>query len=291
MNSFLQSPEWQEVQERLGRQTLRIGSLLVIRHRFLPGLSSLYTPRPSVFPGGFWDDVRRAAASGGDVFCKADPAVAASAPPQSVPASSLQPAETLLVGCNGDDAALLSAMHPKTRYNIRLAERHGVVVRSIDPANRAAFETFLQLLRETARRERFSLHPLAHYRALAAVQNKEFANVLFTAEFKGWPLAAAFVNFYRPTAAATYLHGGSTRTHRNLMAPHLLHWRIIQAARKRGCALYDLGGVDAARWPGLTRFKEGFGGRVVVFPPSYDVVFRPLLYRYYRLQRTLRGRP
>ena len=74
------------------------------------------------------------------------------------------------------------------------------------------------------------------------------------------------------------------------MAPHLLHWRIIQEAKRRGFQYYDLWGIGEKRWPGLTRFKKGFGGEMVHYPPSIEIVYRPLRYRLYRLARLLRRR-
>jgi lipid II:glycine glycyltransferase (peptidoglycan interpeptide bridge formation enzyme) len=73
------------------------------------------------------------------------------------------------------------------------------------------------------------------------------------------------------------------------MAPHLLHWRILQALRERNFKTYDFGGIEDTLWPGVTRFKMGFGGTVHAFPPSSDYVFRSPLYQLYRLQRRIRG--
>ena len=91
------------------------------------------------------------------------------------------------------------------------------------------------------------------------------------------------INFYGDTA--TYLHGASSRKNKELMAPHLLHWRIIQEAKKRGLGQYDFGGIDEKKWPGVTRFKIGFGGSVVEYPPSVDIIYKPILYKIYRLAR------
>ena len=83
----------------------------------------------------------------------------------------------------------------------------------------------------------------------------------------------------------TYLHGGSSREHKELMAPYLLHWRIMEEAKRRGMAQYDLWGIDGDRWPGVTRFKKGFGGSGVFYPPSLEVVYRPLWYKIYRVMK------
>lgn len=280
----------------MGRPTRRIAGILAIRHDLPLGFYYLYVPRPGALAADFFREVVKLAQETGALFLKIDPP---RSPPESLvtrhpsfvirPSHSLQPRETIRIDCTKLEDELLAAMHPKTRYNVRLAERQGVEVRPVPSLEREAGAAgFARLLVETAGREKFSPHPTAHYVALLEVRSAAFENELWVAEWQGALLAAAMVNWYRPASAATYLHGASLREHREKMAPHLLHWRIIQAARERTFAGYDLGGIDAARWPGVTRFKKGFGGRVLQFPPSCDIVFRPWFHRLYRLQHWLR---
>lgn len=284
--SFLQSSEWQEIQERMGRKTARLGNILVIRHDLPMRLHYLYSPRPESPAGDFFSDASRYARESGAVFLKIDPTghqtvqTAASI----VPTSSLQPRSTIHIDCRGTEDGLLARMHPKTRYNIRLAERHAVSVWAVPAESSAdAFSPFRELLADTSRRNNFSLHPDHYYKILLEVKSNDFFNELWFAEHQGMILAAAMVNWHHPSGVATYLHGGSRLDHREVMAPYALHWAIIREAKKRAVAAYDLGGVDEERWPSLNRFKKGFGGLVVEFPLSYDAVFKPGWYRFYRL--------
>lgn len=288
--SFLQSPEWQEIQERMGRPARRIAGILAVRHDVPFGRHYLYAPRPVLDTASLRSLIAYGRSSGA-LFLKIDPAEPL--PPaefSSAAAASLQPAATVYLDCSPpDDDALLAAMHPKTRYNIRLALRRGVTVRAGGPpVGSAAFESFWRLLSQTADRDGFRPHPVEHYRILFDVRSNDFSNRLFLAELDGASVAAAVVNCYIPSGTAVYLHGASSRRHRAAMAPHLLHWHIIRHLRSAGLGTYDFGGVDEVRWPGLTRFKRGFGGRVHAFPPSIDVPFRALAYRLYRLQHSFR---
>ncbi len=43
---------------------------------------------------------------------------------------NILPANTIVVGLTYDDEEILRRMKPKTRYNIKLALRHGIEVRS-----------------------------------------------------------------------------------------------------------------------------------------------------------------
>lgn len=289
--SFLQSVEWQEIQERMGRATLRIGSVLAIRHALPLGFHYWYVPRPALEERSLREILRRGDSSGA-LFIKIDPA---GLPPDIgvpvFPARSLQPATTIYINCRAPDDELMAGMHPKTRYNIRLSERHGVIVRAVQYATVGKdLQVFLRLLSDTARRDGFHPHPAAHYKAILGEGSGDFSNVLFLAERGGNPIAGAIVNFYRPSGIATYLHGGSSYDERSRMAPYMLHWGIIRVCREKGLASYDLGGIDKLRWPGLTRFKEGFGGIIHRFPQSLDYALRPCPYAVYRLQDRLRHR-
>lgn len=290
VNSFFQSREWQEIQERIGRATFRVNGVLIIRHDLPWGLNYLYTPRPEGADGDFFSQAGRLALESGAVFLKIDPVrPLPTLAPLNFSSFSIQARETTTVDCRKGESGLLSAMRAKTRYNIRLAERHGVRARLVPPeAIESEFEPFWQLLSQTAERDRFSLHDKSYYRILLETRNADFENQLWLAERDGELLAAAIVNFYHPSATATYLHGASSGERRQIMAPYLLHWAAIKAVKNRGFSFYDFGGIDERRWPGLSRFKKGFGGATLNFPESRDFVFRPVLYRLYRLQHALR---
>ena len=198
----------------------------------------------------------------------------------AMPASrNPSPQHTHIVDCSLSDEELMKDMHPKTRYNIRLSLKKGVVVKC--DTSPEALERFLLLHHETTSRQGFSGHHDAYYRTMRDTLAPSGMLELFVAEHEGQALAGALVAF-TPTRA-TYLHGASTSEKRELMAPHALHIDIIRAARERGCSEYDFWGVappDAGPehpWAGVSRFKRGFGGRDVSYLPAYDVPLRPLL--------------
>ncbi len=162
----------------------------------------------------------------------------------------VQPTATLRLALSADES-LFAAMHPKTRYNIRLAERKGVSVTRVE-ASPKMIHMFWGLLRETAARDGFTLHAEAYYEQML----RHVPSALFVASWNGQPLAAALVAFFGTTAY--YLHGGSASIHRDAQAPVALHWVIMRDVRQQGMTVYDLWGADEVRWPGVTRFKRGF---------------------------------
>ena len=293
MSSFLQSREWAEIQERDGRSahqlTFGAESLFYFTHSLPLGFYYFYAPRPTIKKAkAFLDAIRELQKSTRAVFFRVEPETTLHIPPSTSSiksAPSLQPRETTVIDLLKSDNELLGLMHHKTRYNIKLAEKHGVGVEK--RAGRDAMDDFYNLLQKTADRNGFYLHPKSHYQNLLFSNSRELENVLFFAIYKNEIAAAALVNFYDTTA--TYLHGASNYALRHVMAPYLLHWRIIEEARKRGMERYDLWGIDEIHWPGVTRFKRGFGGEEKYYPNAVDIVFRPIPYMLYTVARRLRN--
>ncbi|GAB4474468.1 MAG: peptidoglycan bridge formation glycyltransferase FemA/FemB family protein [Anaerolineales bacterium] len=203
---------------------------------------------------------------------------------------AIQPLRTILIDINCDDAEILARMKQKTRYNIRLAERKGVIVEeSCD------LDLFYQMMLATGKRDRFGIHSKEYF-------SKVFRNfyelsqcALFIAFFHDAPIAGLMV--FSQGERAFYFYGASTDQHREVMAPYLLQWRAIQWAKAKGCKVYDMWGVPdydettlesqfeirkGGLW-GVYRFKRGFGGQVVRYAGAYDLVISPLLYTLYRL--------
>ncbi len=204
-------------------------------------------------------------------------------------ASDIQPRETLVLDLKKTEDDLLAAMHQKTRYNIRLAQKKGV---KIIEGNLEDFTEFWRLMDVTGGRDGFRLHDKEHYRRLLSLPQEnipgkpEFIRIFF-AEYEGKKIATAMLSFWG--GRATYLHGGSDNDFREVMAPYLLQWEMISRAKKEGAALYDFYGISEKKWPGVTRFKRGFGGEEKVYPGVFDIVFRAAIYRCYRLMKLVRA--
>jgi len=73
------------------------------------------------------------------------------------------------------------------------------------------------------------------------------------------------------------------------MAPYLLQWTVIKEAKKNNnYRYYDFYGIDEKKWPGVTRFKIGFGGFSVKYPGTYDLILRKRIYSLYNFLRRLK---
>ena len=207
------------------------------------------------------------------------------------------PRATILIDLEKSEEELLQDMHQKTRYNVRLSSRKGVRVEISNPSpaktssgslggQESQISKFLDLLRRTAKRDKFHLHTDDHYRKLLDMPEVD----LFLAFYKEKAVAGALVSFFGQRAV--YMHGASDYDSRQLMAPYFLHWEIIKSAKNRGMKTYDLWGVSPKDepnhpWAGVSRFKKGFGGKYVEHVGSWDYVISPFWYKLYKLGRKL----
>jgi lipid II:glycine glycyltransferase (peptidoglycan interpeptide bridge formation enzyme) len=175
---------------------------------------------------------------------------------------------------------ILASFHEKWRYNIRLSGRKGVTIR--EDCGRDDIATFYALLRETTERDGFLVRSQKYFEDMwDCLSPAGFAKVAL-AYYEDQAIAGVFN--YHFGDKACYLYGASSNSHRNVMAPHLLQWQMIQWAKKNDCKWYDFRGVSPKKGEGdehlegLNRFKEGFRPRFVEYIGEYDLVLSPLWY-------------
>ncbi len=182
-----------------------------------------------------------------------------------------------------DDESMLSSFRKSSRYNLRVAERSGVVVDEVtDPTELS------RQARLTAERHRVYITGAAFHRAVFDIL--PHARV-YIARLGGEDLAAALVAYH--DRRAYYLVSGSSGLGRESMPNYALQWRILQDARDAGCIDYDLCGLPATDqpddpWHNLKQFKTGFGGRIVEYPGTWDIVLDAP--RYWVMRRVSRAR-
>ncbi len=213
---------------------------------------------------------------------------------------AFQPVRTVKVPLL-DDQALLDQMHQKTRYNVRLAQRRGVVVERRD-GDEDAINTFYELLADTAQRNEFGIHQWSYYADFMRIFG-ERALLLF-AVIDGTIAAGLIVA--RFAHEAIYMYGGSSTAFRAHGAAFLLQFEAMRWARDQGCRRYDLWGIplqdpgsseDARRmagthgddWRGLYNFKVRFGGEIVSYPSPMERRYHPVLSWLGRHATILRG--
>lgn len=206
---------------------------------------------------------------------------------------TIQPPRTMLVDLRPQSDAILANFKQKTRYNIRLAEKKGVVVREGTADDLPVFNRLMQI---TGQRNAFGVHAPEYYRDAYNLFRPE-QRVMLLAEYEGKPLSGAMI--FTNGKMATYLFGGSSNEERERMPTYAIQWAAIEWAKARGCDWYDLWGVPDTEpdtleaqfesrsdglW-GVYRFKRGFNGWMRRTVGPADRVYNRLVYRLYQRRR------
>ena len=71
---------------------------------------------------------------------------------------------TFILDLTKTEEELLKNMHPKTRYNIKIAQKHGVKI--VEDNSDQAFEEYLNLTKETTKRQGFFAHTQTYHRLM-----------------------------------------------------------------------------------------------------------------------------
>ena len=189
--------------------------------------------------------------------------------------------KTFWLDLTKSEEQLLTAMHPKARYNIRLAEKHGVVVE--EDNSDTVFEKFWELTDQTAKRQGFYAHDKKYFSLMWETLKEKVAH-LFVAKYRGEVLAAWIV--FKYDDKIYYPYGASSDQHRELQAPSLMLWRTAQWGKSQGCKIYDLWGVEEGK--GFTDFKAKFGPKTVEFIGTFDLIINQVLYWLFRIAENIR---
>ncbi len=188
---------------------------------------------------------------------------------------------TWVLQCSQPEEQLLSGMRKTARHAIRRAEKEGVLIEVLTDAS--GFERFWPLYETTTSRHGF----VPFTRSFIAAQVEEFSKqgrvYMPVATYRGKDVAAAIMIHYADTVF--YYHGASLKIEGNVPAAHLLHWRSIQEAKRRGATRYNFWGIardDEKNHPfaGITVFKKGFGGEAMNYMHAQDL---PLSLGYWKL--------
>lgn len=303
----LQSREWGEFREKTGVEVVRGKNFQLTIHKIPYTPWSIgYLPKGPLPTKQTIDELKKIGEENRCIFIQLEPNVEVSEKfkVQSVKLGlrpSLKPLFTkynFVIDLTKSEEELLAVMHPKTRYNIRVAQKNGVTVEQ--RTDDEAFKTYLKLYFETTKRQKYFGHTSEYHRLLwetltnhqLLITNHQLTPYILIASYKGIPLTAWLLLQYKDTLY--YPYGGSSEQYKNVMASNLVMWEAIKLGKKLGCKTLDLWGAlgpnpdqnDA--WYGFHRFKQGYGGRLVEYVGSYDLVLNPILYWGFHLINKLR---
>lgn len=306
MKSILQTKEWADFKASQGFLILNVGNLFAHERKLPYGQNFIYLPEVSskYLTAQNMQEVKNLAKERDSVFIRiefidpfsdsADKIIRSFGFVKSF--EEVQPKWRQVIDISGSVEDILAQMKPKGRYNIRLAQKKQVEVNSynsktININDKSVINSFYRLVAQTVQREGISGRPLDYFITMIDKFSDTDYLEIYIASYKGEPLAAALVGFYGDVAS--YLYGGSSSEHREVMAPYAMHWQIIKDAKSRGIKRYDMLGRSRpadknSKWSGVTRFKEQFGGEAVEILGSYDFINKKFIYRIFRLLEGVR---
>jgi len=295
-NHPLQSPAWGEFRKAMGIDVVRIHDWQITFHKipYTPWTIG-YFPKGPVPTAAMQATLETLARKKRVIFIQLEPNVTSDLRSTIYDLQGIRPSHhplftkyTFVLDLTKSEDELLSSMHPKTRYNIKVAQKHGVIISEDD----SAFNEYLHLTKETTNRQGFYAHNEKYHRTMWAIMHKAGIAHLFTARYNDEILSAWIVFVFGDTIY--YPYGASGRNHREVMAPTLLLWEIAKWAKNKGLKKFDLWGAlgpapnEKDPWYGFHRFKQGFGPRLVEFAGSFDLIIKPFHYWIYTLADTIR---
>ncbi|MDX9970496.1 MAG: peptidoglycan bridge formation glycyltransferase FemA/FemB family protein [Candidatus Gracilibacteria bacterium] len=268
-----------------------VGGTLVFKMNLFKKYSFFYCPRGplNIDPVQLADFLKPISKEQNAVFLRIDPPTLQTEGklfPGFLKSHSPQPENTLVLDLTMPPEEILKQMHPKGRYNIKVAQKNGVEVFKCEKPEH--IDKFHTLIEETTKRDGFFGHPKRYYETMLEELSPKNMATLYLASYKGEIIAGLLATFYKDTAI--YYYGASSNAHRNVMAPYLLQWTAIQDSKNRGLKFYDFLGISPQNvknhpWAGVTDFKLKFGGNRISYFPAQDFPFKKALYLLFRIYK------
>lgn len=197
---------------------------------------------------------------------------------------------TFKIDLTQTEKELFANLSQKTRYNVRLAIKKGVTIE--ENTSEAGMEHYLTILKETTKRQGFYAHSPEYFKTMWQTLGSSGMLKIFQATYQNeciasWILFSLNNTFYYP-------YGASSSKYREVMASNLLMWEMIKYGKSIGCTEFDLWGAlgpeakDSHPWAGFHRFKAGYGGTLMEYLGSFDLVLQPMQYKLFRIAENTR---
>lgn len=303
MTSFLQSSDWQEFQQKLGRKTFtdsgKDWSYLAIEESGTLN-KRIYTPYgPDCAGIDSFDEalasLKQTAKKQKASFIRVEPTSGISANQlqvrgfRPVTYQQLQPAHTQIIDLAPDSDQILAQMSQNSRNITRNFHKKGLTVRTSRQVEDISILT--SLLAGVAARNQITTHSESYFKTQAEVLFPLKAATLYIAEFEDQPIAAALV--FDSNDTRIYAHAAANNEFRKLNAGTAIVGQLILDAKAAGLSQVDLYGITESDnpthpWAGFTKFKKSFGGKSVTYPGAWDLPLQPFRYNLYRAYQVVR---
>ncbi len=306
----LQSLEWGKFREKTGIKVVRINNLQLTIHPLPHTKYTIgYFPKGPDIDKKMLDTLLEIGKKENCIFIQLEPNVE-KIDNKKYKLKNLFPSSrplftkyTFILDLTKPEDELLKNMNSKTRYNIKVAQKHGVIVEEDNSSK--AFEKYLELTKETTNRKGFYSHTQKYHRLMWETLKNQKSKIknqksdydkltvhLLVAKYKSEILVTWIVFILGDTLY--YPYGASSAKHREVMASNLMMWETIKFGKKIGLKNFDMWGALGPNpnsndpWYGFHRFKEGYGPDLVEFIGSYDLIINPFMYHIYKTADKIR---
>ena len=299
---IVQSPEWGRFKTEYGTKAIRVGKVQYTVHK-IPLTNKNFAYSPKINPLLVdWDELKASLMENKCIAINFDvPNIIKNSEQEPSAKADLQrncvksPNDTfakynIIMDIKPTLEEIEGNFHKKLKYNIHYAQKKGVKV--TQATSLEDFERFYTLLKETALRQRYFIHPKKYYQLIWEHFKPLGMCHILNAEFEGETLASWMLFSYEKTLY--YPYGGSSEKHKNLFASSIVAWEAIKLGKYLDCSTFDMWGAakdpmnQNDPWYGFTNFKMKFGGKHVEYIDSYDLVINMPLYKLFNLSNELR---
>ncbi len=192
---------------------------------------------------------------------------------------------SFILDLSPDEDTLFANLHSKTRYNVNLAIKKGVQI--FENSTEEGIEQHIQITEETTKRKGFYAHDGQYFRTMWNSLGKSGMLRIFHAVYQDTIVVSWVV--FQFNGVLYYPYGASRDVHRDVMASNLMMWEMIHLGKQEGCTSFDMWGSLGPEpdkkdpWYGFHRFKKGYGGDLVEYVGSFDLVADPPQYKLFKI--------
>ena len=194
------------------------------------------------------------------------------------PSDAVQLQSTQIIDLAPTEEQLWSDVYKSSRRYANGARKAGCTVREGDESD---LPDFHQILVETAERSGFIPRSIEAYRDVyLAFREGDRARLLIGHLPDGQAVSSKMILTCGGRAAQLY--GGLSEAGGAARSGHYFEWEAIIRSKAAGATMFDMWGRST---PGIAHFKQGFGGRVVEYGGTFDLVIDRLAHGLYQRGR------
>ncbi len=223
------------------------------------------------------DEVIKKAKRKNILFVKIEPFSALNRGVQSY--HRIQPQKTTFLDIKEDEQNIFSKFKKNTRYSIRQAQKKDVSIKQ-----EGSIEDFYNLLKKTQKRQIFNSYSHQYFKELAKNNNID----VFYAQYNSKIIASSIILYFGKTA--TYLHSAFDYNYAHANATALIVFESIKIAKQKNCNYYDFWGLNKKKFPGVTKFKQGFSGKEIIYLSTKDIVIKKIPYFIYYIASIIKNK-